>query len=56
MLFIFEPGGALLDIEKLDHKIFNQAEGIAFINNGDMLITNEAKNAQPTLLRFNYSK
>ena len=53
MLFIFE-NGSLKHIEKLDHKIFNQAEGITFMKNGDMLISNEGRNAPPTLLRFNY--
>jgi hypothetical protein len=38
----------------VDKDIFQQSEGIAFFPNGDMLITNEAKNKKPTLLRFNY--
>jgi hypothetical protein len=54
MLFIFNPDGKIYHIEKLDHKIFNKAEGITFFNNGDMLITNEGQDDKPTLLRFNY--
>jgi len=53
MLFIFE-NGSLKYIEKLDHKIFTQAEGITFMKNGDMLISNEGRNSPPTLLRFKY--
>jgi len=54
MLFIFKPNGTIEHIEVLDQKVFNKAEGITFFNNGDMLITNEGQNIQPTLLRFNY--
>ena len=54
MLFIFKPEGTLEHIEALDSRIFNKAEGITFFPNGDMLITNEGQNIQPTLLRFNY--
>jgi hypothetical protein len=53
LLFVFEDG-SLKHIEKLDHKIFNQPEGITFLKNGDMLISNEGQTA--TLLRFNYLK
>jgi hypothetical protein len=53
MLFIFEKG-SLKHIEKLDHKIFHQPEGISFLKNGDMLISNEGLTAPATILRFNY--
>lgn len=53
MLFIFDQG-SLKQIEKLDHKIFNQPEGITFMKNGDMLISNEGRNIPATLLKFNY--
>lgn len=55
MLFIFDMKGNLEHIEQLNSKMFNKAEGITFFNNGDMLITNEAQDKKPTLLRFNYS-
>jgi hypothetical protein len=61
MLFIFsyqqqETGpGILLHLEMLNEKTFNKAEGISFYENGDVLITNEAQDKKPTLLRFNYS-
>jgi len=40
----------------LDPRVFNKAEGITFMENGDMLITNEGQDHRPTLLRFNYQK
>ena len=62
MLFVYshqpaETGaGKILHVELLDEKTFNKAEGICFYPNSDALITNEAQDKQPTLLRFNYSK
>lgn len=54
LLFVFESNGAIDHIEPLNPKIFNKAEGIAFFENGDMLITNEGQDKIPTVLRFNY--
>ena len=54
LLFIFKMTGELEHIEVLDQSIFNKPEGIAFLANGDMLISNEGQNKQPTLLRFKY--
>lgn len=56
LLFIFTPDGDILHIEKLNPVLFNKAEGITFFENGDLLITNEAQEKRPTLLRFNYRK
>jgi hypothetical protein len=53
-LFIFSASGKLLHIELLDPELFNKAEGIAFMDNGDLLISNEGQSKKPTLLRFNY--
>jgi hypothetical protein len=53
-LFIFSPGGKPVHIELLDPELFNKAEGIAFLDNGDLLISNEGQSKKPTLLRFNY--
>lgn len=61
MLFIYnhEPGetGAaeLLYMELLNETLFNKAEGISFYADGDVLITNEAQDKTPTLLRFQYT-
>lgn len=54
LLFIFDTTGKLKNIRELDSEIFNKAEGITFLTNGDMLISNEAQNKKPTLLKFNY--
>jgi len=54
MLFIFDRDGAIKHIEMLDQELFNKPEGVSFMKNGDMLITNEGQNKHPTLLRFNY--
>lgn len=55
-LFIFSPEGELLHIELLNTELFNKAEGIAFLDNGDLLISNEGQENKPSLLRFNYRK
>lgn len=52
MLFIFDAAGELVTLELLDAKLFNKAEGITFLPNGDMFISNEGQQHKPTLLRF----
>lgn len=54
VMFIFNMNGNIEHIVQLDPVMFNQAEGITFLDNGDMLITNEGQDKKPTLLRFNY--
>lgn len=54
ILFVFNSDGTLEYMEKLDQRLFNQPEGITFLNNGDMLISNEGGSGSATLLRFNY--
>lgn len=56
LFFIFDMNGKVLHMEPLDPKVFNKAEGITFLDNGDMLITNEGQDHKPTLLRFTYRK
>jgi len=55
MLFVFDSDGTIEFAEKLNPFIFTMPEGIAFFENGDMLISNEAGNKYPTILRFNYN-
>ena len=55
ILFVFDMNGKIEYLEKLDSDLFNQPEGITFLKNGDMLISNEGQNKKPTLIRFNYS-
>ncbi len=50
LLFVFDLDGNIEHIELLDSAMFNKAEGIAFFENGDMLITNEGQDKKPTLL------
>ncbi len=54
LLFIFDMKGQVLHVEALDPKMFNKAEGITFMENGDMLISNEGQDHKPTLLLFEY--
>lgn len=56
LLFIFNMQGGIEAIEQLDPSLFRKAEGITFLTNGDMLISNEAKGVKPTLLQFSYSQ
>lgn len=54
LLFVFDMNGEIENIERLDPELFTQPEGITFLENGDMLISNDIKNKKPTILRFNY--
>jgi uncharacterized protein YjiK len=55
MLFIFDKSGAVQHMIRLNPVMFNQPEGITFLENGDMFISNEGPGKGPgTLLRFNY--
>jgi len=55
MLFVFDRTGKIEQMVMLNHTLFNQPEGITFLENGDMLISNEGPGKEPaTLLRFNY--
>jgi len=54
LLLVFERSGKINQIIPLDHKLLRQPEGIAFLENGDMLISSEADKKQPILLRFKY--
>lgn len=55
LLFIFDMNGNIEWLEKLDKDLFPQPEGITFMSNGDMLISNEGRGKEATLLRFNYN-
>jgi uncharacterized protein YjiK len=54
LLFIFNRNGTLEHIEKLNPELFVQAEGITFLPNGEMFITNEGQDHKATLLQFKY--
>jgi len=53
-LFVFNINGNIEYLERLDKDLFPQPEGITFLNNGDMLISNEGGKGQATMVRFNY--
>ena len=54
LLFVFDMNGNIEYIQKLNSDLFRQPEGITFMNNGDMFISNEGKKKPATLIRFNY--
>ena len=54
LLSVFNMSGKIEYIAKLNSDLFKQPEGITFMDNGDMFISNEGKQQPPTLVRFNY--
>ena len=56
MLLILNQKGKIEDLIALDPAYFTQAEGMTFLSNGDMLISNEAQKGKATLLLFKYRK
>ncbi|HSL87518.1 MAG TPA: hypothetical protein VK861_11325, partial [Bacteroidales bacterium] len=55
LLFVFDMEGTIEYMEKLDSDLFRQPEGITFLGNGDMLISNEGRGDRATILRFNFN-
>jgi hypothetical protein len=56
LLFVFNMDGTIEYMEKLDPDLFPQPEGITFLKNGDMLISNECHGKKPTIVRLNNLK
>ena len=56
LLLVFDMKGNIEYMEKLDPDLYNQPEGITFLSNGDMLISNESKKKKPFIVRCNYLK
>ena len=52
LLFIFDKTGTIEHIELLDKNLFAKAEGITFLPDGTMFISNEAVSQKATLLEF----
>jgi hypothetical protein len=52
VLATFDTSGLVTGYTSLDPRLFRQPEGLTFLANGDLLITNEAAGARPTLLLF----
>jgi len=55
LLLVFDLYGKIKWLERLDKDLFPQPEGITFLVNGDMIISNEGRNKEPTLLRYSYN-
>lgn len=55
LLCVFNMNGTIEYITKLNPELFNMPEGITFLPNGDMLVSNEGRINPPTILRFNYN-
>ncbi|MFL5765333.1 MAG: hypothetical protein ACJ77K_15420 [Bacteroidia bacterium] len=53
-LLILNADGDLKHLYKLDPILFNKAEGLAFLQDGTMLVSNEGQKGEPTLLEFKY--
>jgi hypothetical protein len=54
-LAIFSKKGRIENFITLNPAVFNQPEGILFLKNGDMLISNEGGSGRPTILRFKFT-
>ena len=55
LLFVFDTKGRIEFIEWLDPEIFPHPEGITFLKNGDLFISNEGQNKSATLVRLRYN-
>lgn len=54
-LFVFSPQGKIQTIQRFNPTIFAKPEGITFLENGDVYISNEGKDEKPTILFFKYN-
>ncbi len=54
LLLVIDSKGDIIHLHALTPALFNKAEGLTFLPDGDMLISNEAQKGKPTLLRFKY--
>lgn len=55
-MVVFDKSGKIINYMRLDPLLFNKPEGITFLDNGDLIITNEGQMGQPTLLKFVWQK
>ena len=53
---VYTKTGELINFICLDSDLFNKPEGITFLENGDLIITNEGQMGIPTLLKFQWQK
>ncbi len=52
ILLVIDRKGDLIALEQLDEDLFSKPEGITFLENGDMLISNEGKDSKPNIHLF----
>ena len=52
LIFVSDMNGNIEYVSGLRHDLFPQPEGITFMKNGDMLISNEGRSGTATILRF----
>ncbi|MEY3237633.1 MAG: hypothetical protein RI883_1734 [Bacteroidota bacterium] len=53
---VFTKNGEIVNFICLDSDLFNKPEGLTFLDNGDLIITNEGQMGVPTLLKFHWLK
>ena len=54
LLLVLDKKGKIKHLTPLDPVIFNKSEGIAFFENGDMVISNEGEKLVPTIYKFSF--
>lgn len=54
LIFVFDTAGGLIEVAELDAALYPKAEGIAFYENGDQLISNEGVEGKPNILKLGY--
>jgi uncharacterized protein YjiK len=53
-LVVYSKAGELINYVKLNPAVFNKPEGITFLEDGTLLVTNEGQMGTPSLLSFNW--
>jgi uncharacterized protein YjiK len=56
LLLVMDRAGQILSIQSLDPSVFKQPEGLCFLENGDMYISDEGRNGKGNILHFKYRK
>lgn len=54
LLLVVNTKGEIINLTSLNKKLFEQPEGICFLPNGDMFISNEGRSGKGTLLKYRY--
>lgn len=54
MLFVFDDDRSITYMEELRPDLFSMPEGISFLDNGDMLISNEGRTNPASIMLFRY--